>query len=71
MAAAVRNAVRWLGVSVAEAIRMASLNPARTVNIADRKGSLVVGKDGDIAIFDGDMNTLATIVGGEVVYQND
>ena len=69
MAKAVRNAMKWLGVSICDAIRMASLNPARTINLEHRKGSLVVGKDGDLAIFDGDINTIATIVGGRVVYE--
>jgi N-acetylglucosamine-6-phosphate deacetylase len=69
MAKAVKNAVQMLGVSVPEAIRMASLNPARTIGISHRKGSLTVGKDGDIALFDTELNPLVTIVGGRVVYQ--
>jgi N-acetylglucosamine-6-phosphate deacetylase len=69
MARAVKNAVDLLGVSVAEAVRMASCNPARAIGISSRKGSLTVGKDGDIAVFDAELNPLATIVGGQVVYQ--
>ena len=69
MAKAVQNAVKWLGVSVAEAIRMASLNPAQVVNVAHRKGSLQVGKDGDLAVFDEYINPLATIVRGKIVYE--
>jgi len=71
MARAVKNAMCMLGASLPEAIRMASLNPAQAVNMDRCKGSLVVGKDGDAAIFDHDLNTLATIVGGKVVYQRD
>ncbi|MGI6567813.1 MAG: N-acetylglucosamine-6-phosphate deacetylase [Limnochordia bacterium] len=69
MARAVKNAVDLLGVSLAEAVRMASCNPARAIGISSRKGSLTVGKDGDIAVFDAELNPLATIVGGQVVYQ--
>lgn len=69
MAKAVKNAVEMLGVSVPEAVRMASYNPARTIGISHRKGSLTVGKDGDIALFDAELNPLVTIVGGHVVYQ--
>lgn len=69
MARAVKNAVDLLGVSLAEAVRMASYNPARAIGISSRKGSLTVGKDGDIAVFDAELNPLATIVGGQVVYQ--
>jgi len=69
MAKAVKNAVTMLGVSLREACRMASYNPARTIGISHRKGSLAVGKDGDVALFDSELNPLATIVGGQVVYQ--
>lgn len=69
MAAAVRNAIKWLGVSVCDGIRMGSSNPAKAINLDHCKGSLVVGKDGDLAIFDDDINTIATIVGGRVVYE--
>ena len=69
MAKAVKNAVTMLGVSLPEAVRMASYNPARTIGISHRKGSLAVGKDGDVALFDSELNPLATIVGGQVVYQ--
>ncbi|NMB46982.1 MAG: N-acetylglucosamine-6-phosphate deacetylase [Firmicutes bacterium] len=71
MAKAVKNAMEMLGVSWPEAVRMASYNPAHAVNLGHRKGSLTVGKDGDIAVFDDQLNTLATIVAGQVVYQKD
>jgi urease alpha subunit len=35
-----------------EALAMITLNPAKQLGIDDRVGSLEVGKDGDIAIFD-------------------
>lgn len=35
-----------------EALAMITLNPAKQLGIADRVGSIEVGKDGDIAIFD-------------------
>ena len=56
------------GASVAEAVNMASLNPARAFGIDDRKGSLEPGKDADIAIFDGDFNAQRTIIGGKTAY---
>jgi alpha-D-ribose 1-methylphosphonate 5-triphosphate diphosphatase len=54
-----------------EAINMVSLNPARAVGIADRTGSLEVGKDADILIVDpseGFPKILSTFVGGKEVY---
>lgn len=46
--------VQVLGVPVAEAVRMASLNPARVIGVDDHKGSLEPGKDADLVFFDAD-----------------
>ena len=40
-------------------------------NIAYRKGSLEVGKDSDIAIFDKDLNCLMTIVEGSMKHNSN
>jgi len=65
---AVKNFMEFTGCSLPEAVRCATLNPARLLGIADRKGSLAVGKDADLVIFDEDLNVHYTILGGEVVY---
>ena len=65
----VRNMVNMGGVPLLEAVRMISHNPARIMGIADRKGSLVAGKDADVVIFDQDINIKTTIVNGKVVYE--
>lgn len=56
------------GVTVEQAVKMASYNPARVMGIADRKGSLEVGKDADIVIFNDNIDVAKTIVGGRVIY---
>lgn len=56
-----------VGIPVAEAIRMASLTPARVIGVAGRKGSLEPGKDADIAIFSADFSAWRTIIGGRWV----
>ena len=43
--------VEQVGISVAEAVRMASLTPARVIGVDDRKGSIAAGKDADISHF--------------------
>jgi N-acetylglucosamine-6-phosphate deacetylase len=60
-----RVVTRELGVPLAEAVRMASLNPARVLGIDDRTGSLERGKDADLALFDHDLRPLRTMIGGE------
>ncbi|MFZ5592621.1 MAG: N-acetylglucosamine-6-phosphate deacetylase, partial [Bacillota bacterium] len=65
---AVANAVRFLGVPVWEAVRMASLVPARSLGIDDRKGSLAPGKDADITVLDSNFQVEATFIGGRLAY---
>lgn len=64
---AVANAVRFMGVSLQEAIRMASLTPARILGLDGRKGSLEEGKDADIVIMNRDYDVEVTLVGGKVL----
>jgi imidazolonepropionase-like amidohydrolase len=45
--------IHYGGASEEEALRMITLNPARQLGIADRVGSIDVGKDADLAIFSG------------------
>jgi N-acetylglucosamine-6-phosphate deacetylase len=65
---AVKNFMDATGCSLPEAVQAASLNPARLLGIADRKGSLELGKDADIIIFDKDLNIHYTVIGGALVY---
>lgn len=52
-----------------ECVNCASLNPATTLGIADRKGSIEVGKDADIIITDNEFNVQKTIIGGKIKYE--
>lgn len=62
------------GLDKEEAWKAITINPAESIGIADRVGSLEVGKDGDIVIWTADpMTTVGaesymTIVDGKVVY---
>jgi N-acetylglucosamine-6-phosphate deacetylase len=64
----VRNVVAFAGRPLAEAVRMATLTPARAIGVADHKGSLDPGKDADIVILTRELNVKRTIVAGKVVY---
>jgi N-acetylglucosamine-6-phosphate deacetylase len=55
-------------IPLVEAVRMASLNPARVIGIDDRKGSLEAGKDADIAVFNDDFTVWRAVVGGKWAY---
>lgn len=61
------------GLPLEEGFKAITINAAEICNVADRVGSIEVGKDADIAIFDGNpmevfTNTIYTIIDGEIVY---
>ena len=70
MNGAAHNAMQFTGMDWVDVAHTASLIPARACGVADRKGSLEVGKDADIAVFKPDFTTAYTICGGQVAYQN-
>jgi N-acetylglucosamine-6-phosphate deacetylase len=65
MASAVRNAVRLLGLDLAEASRMASRNPAEFLGLGDVMGRIAPGYRGDLVLLDEDFQVLDTWIGGE------
>lgn len=64
----VRNMVTLADVSLLDAVRMASTTPARIMGVDARKGTLAVGKDADIVIFDDQFTVQATLVNGRHIY---
>jgi len=64
------------GMAEEEALKAITINAAEIIGVADRVGSLEVGKDADVVIFSGypfDYRTVAevVIINGEVVYQRE
>lgn len=64
----VRTIVTQAGVPLVDAVKMMSYTPARIMGIETRKGSLQVGKDADLVIFDKQINVMNTIVMGKQVF---
>lgn len=61
------------GLPMEEGLKALTINPARICRVEERVGSLVPGKDADIAIFTGNpmelfTKTLYTIIDGKIVY---
>jgi N-acetylglucosamine-6-phosphate deacetylase len=67
----VRNMVRLADVPLLQAVEMASYTPARILGIDKHKGSLSVGKDADILLFDEDIDIAMTMVQGKLIYQRE
>ena len=64
------------GMSMDDGLKAITINPAKICRVEDRVGSLVVGKDADIAVFDGNpldlfTNCIATLIEGEIVFKKN
>jgi len=67
----VRTMVTMAEVPLIEAVRMITKTPASILGVADRKGSLIPGKDADIVIFDDNIQVLMTNVQGRIIYNKN
>ena len=63
------NVYKNSNIPLYECVNCASLNPATALGIADRKGSLEIGKDADIVITDENFEVKKTIIRGETKYE--
>lgn len=66
----VQNLVEWDLASLPDAIRMASLAPAKSVDIDDVCGKLAPGYPGDFIIIDEKANLKATYLDGKLAYES-
>ena len=65
---AVANMVTMVGVSLSDAVTMASTAPATVLGLENRKGRIEAGYDADIAVLDHLYNTVLTVVRGKIVH---
>lgn len=61
-----RRMFEFTGISVLEALKMVTSNPAKLLGISSVKGSIEKGKDADIVIMDKNFNVKSTIIKGKV-----
>jgi N-acetylglucosamine-6-phosphate deacetylase len=61
----VRNAYKYLGLSLNEAVNLASYNPAQSLN-EDLLGEIKVGAYADIIFFDEDIQIAKTMIKGQM-----
>ena len=60
----VKNLVQMVGLPLTEALRMASLYPARAIGRANQLGSIAVGKIANLVVFDENYRVTATLEQG-------
>ncbi|WP_299091319.1 N-acetylglucosamine-6-phosphate deacetylase [uncultured Metabacillus sp.] len=68
---AFKNIQVFTQCDIQSAIKMASENPAKQLNVFDRKGSISVGKDADIVVLDEQMDVYMTLCKGKVAYSKN
>ncbi|HCQ88531.1 MAG TPA: N-acetylglucosamine-6-phosphate deacetylase [Clostridium sp.] len=64
---AVCNMVSMLNIPIQDAVRMASLSPAKAIGVSKFKGSIEISKDADMLLFDDDMNISSVFICGNCV----
>ena len=69
MISSVRFVHERLGLSLDEALRMASIYPAEAARLSDRKGALKRGFDADFVVLTPELGIHSTWIGGSCVYR--
>jgi len=64
----VRGMIEYAGVPLVEAVRMATLNPARALGLEGRKGVLASGADADLVVFDDELQVQRVLVAGRSLW---
>lgn len=65
---ALRNFKLNTGISIVDAVKTVSANPARLLGMEDSIGTIGIGKNSDIVIFDDNFLILYTFVNGKLCY---
>lgn len=61
---AVKNFIEATEAPIHQVIKLVSLNPAKLIGMGNQKGSIEVGKDADIIVFDEDINVKQVFISG-------
>lgn len=64
---AVKNMIFEVGIDECDAIRMATINPAKIINVDSFKGKIKEGYDADLNLIDDDYNVKMTFIKGQKV----
>jgi N-acetylglucosamine-6-phosphate deacetylase len=66
---ALKRLSRYIDEPLEKAVPWVTMNPALLLGISNDTGSIRVGKNADIAVFDEDVNVKMTILEGNIVYR--
>jgi len=66
-----RTMVHEVGLSLQDALKLATVHPARFMRLEGDRGSLTQGKRADLVLLDDRLTVRTTIVGGRIVHSRD
>ena len=66
---AVKNAAKFTNTSFEKTVSCMTVNPAKSLGIYDKKGSIEVLKDADFVVLDDNLDILETYSVGNCVYK--
>ncbi len=66
---ALANTIDYTGMPLEKILPGLTINPARQIGVAQRKGSIEQGKDADVVLMNADYSVARTYVGGVCVYE--
>jgi N-acetylglucosamine-6-phosphate deacetylase len=66
---AIKNMMRFCGLTISQAVAMATLTPATALGISEHKGAIKPGMDADLVLADADLDVKMAFIHGENVFQ--
>ena len=63
-----KNMMKFTGISLEDAVKLSSENPARQLKVFNRKGSIAAGKDADLVVLDSNNDVAMTFCRGITSY---
>ena len=66
---ALLNLMGHMQMPIEEAIKCASLTPARILGLEQKKGSIEAGKNADLVVLDEQLDIILTMIAGEIVFK--
>lgn len=65
---ALKNMMEFTGCTLSDVVQMGSVNPAKQLNVFDRKGSIAVGKDADLVVLNENYDVYVTLCKGKIAF---
>lgn len=70
MIQSIKNIVETVGISIVDAIRMASINPAEVIGESNVFGRIGLGKPASFCVLNKDLGVIMTLVRGKIAYKS-